>query len=33
MMPELFGISFIFWQLMVIITLSGYIVVRHEMKR
>ena len=31
MMPEIFGISMIFWQLVMIIGLSGYIVVRHEM--
>ena len=31
MMPEIFGISMIFWQLVAIIALSGYIVIRHEM--
>ena len=31
MMPEIFGISMIFWQLIAIIGLSSYIVIRHEM--
>lgn len=33
MIPEVFGISIIFWQLVVIVSLSAYIVIRNEMKR
>lgn len=33
MVPEIFGISMIFWQLSIIVSLSAYIVIRTEMNR